>query len=375
VAGDPEAYFVGCAVSPFKQTEGETYAQYAKMCKKVGAGARFLITQLGYDARKFEELLRVQKRYHITCPTLASLYVLSPGAARMMHQGRVPGAVVTSRLLGEVAAEWEDRTAGRRAAVERAARLGAVLKGMGYRGIHIGGIHRRFDTVAEILDRMAAIESRWQEFLPQFDYPIQKGFYVFTRPEAGMSSVAKPLGQNSRLPASDKALFHCLSGLHSFPFNFDTPLAGLFRAVCRQLDRRRIGRLLMHLTEDPVKKVFLDCQRCGDCGIQHVAFLCPESQCPKHIRNGACGGSRNGMCEVRPERQCVWFRAFNRWASVGQAHRMASECVPPRMWELNHTSAWLNFYLGRDHQSASFEISDFCSAVTCRLPSDDRGAA
>jgi hypothetical protein len=45
------------------------------------------------------------------------------------------------------------------------------------------------------------------------------------------------------------------------------------------------------------------------------------------------------------------------------------------MWELNHTSAWLNFYLGRDHQSASFEISDFCSAVTCRLPSDDRGAA
>ncbi|MGB8720967.1 MAG: methylenetetrahydrofolate reductase C-terminal domain-containing protein, partial [Desulfobacterales bacterium] len=110
---------------------------------------------------------------------------------------------------------------------------------------------------------------------------------------------------------------------------------------------------------------------CGDCAIQHVAFLCPESQCPKHIRNGACGGSRDAMCEVRPERQCVWYRAYNRWAAVGQAHRMASACIPPRMWELNRTSSWLNFYLGRDHQSASTEITSFCSAATCRLPGQD----
>ncbi len=50
--------------------------------------------------------------------------------------------------------------------------------------------------------------------------------------------------------------------------------------------------------------------------IQHVAFLCPESQCPKHIRNGACGGSRNGGCEVYPDRKCVWFRAWERWADA-----------------------------------------------------------
>jgi methylenetetrahydrofolate reductase (NADPH) len=77
------------------------------------------------------------------------------------------------------------------------------------------------------------------------------------------------------------------------------------------------------------------------------------------------------MCEVRPERQCVWYRAFNRWASVGQTQRMASECVPPRMWELNRSSSWLNFYLGRDHQSASLEITHFCSAATCRLSGED----
>ena len=43
-SGDPGGFFAGCAVSPFKQTEAETFAQYAKLCRKVSAGARFIIT-------------------------------------------------------------------------------------------------------------------------------------------------------------------------------------------------------------------------------------------------------------------------------------------------------------------------------------------
>jgi methylenetetrahydrofolate reductase (NADPH) len=61
--GDPDGFFAGCAVSPFKQTEGECFAQYAKLCRKAAAGARFIITQLGYDARKFQELVRIMKTF------------------------------------------------------------------------------------------------------------------------------------------------------------------------------------------------------------------------------------------------------------------------------------------------------------------------
>jgi hypothetical protein len=35
--------------------------------------------------------------------------------------------------------------------------LGVVLKGMGYRGIHIAGVHRGFELVGRILDRMEQI--------------------------------------------------------------------------------------------------------------------------------------------------------------------------------------------------------------------------
>ena len=42
-----------------------------------------------------------------------------------------------------------------------------------------------------------------------------------------------------------------------------------------------------------------------------MAYLCPESHCSKNQRNGPCGGSRDGDCEV-PGKPCVWARAYER---------------------------------------------------------------
>lgn len=370
-SGDPEGFFTGCAVSPFKATEAETFTQYAKLCKKVSAGARFVITQLGYDVRKFQELLQMQQRLGIKIPTLASLYLLTPLTARIMNQGRIPGAVVTDRLREMVVSEWQNQSRGRNAAIERSARLAAVLKGIGYRGIHIGGIHKSFAPAGRILDRLEQIQDRWQEFLPAFDLPQPRGFYVFrNNSQTGLSgSQLNPVG--SRSTAIDRIRYELLRGFHHLFFNFDSPLANLLARGSRWLDRRRWGRLLAHLLEAPIKFILLACQQCGDCGIAHVAFLCPESQCPKHCRNGPCGGSFKGRCEVRTERDCVWYRAYQRMASAKNTGELMAACVPPRMWELNHTCSWLNFHLRRDHQSASSDIVRFCSAVTCKLPGDD----
>ncbi len=173
-SGDPEGFFAGCAVSPFKRTEGECFAQYAKLGRKAAAGAQFIITQLGYDARKFKELIQIQKAMGITLPSLGSVYVLTPKVAGIINAGRVPGAVVTEALLQSVQDEWRDAASGRQAAIERAARLAAVLKGLGYSGIHIGGIHRSFDMVGRILDRLAVIEDQWKEFLADFDFPATR---------------------------------------------------------------------------------------------------------------------------------------------------------------------------------------------------------
>jgi methylenetetrahydrofolate reductase (NADPH) len=349
-SGDPDAFFAGVAVSPFKYTAGESYAQYAKLCRKAAAGARFVITQLGYDVRKYDELLRMKRYFGLELPVFGSVYLLSPRAARAMNRGKVPGVFVPDSLLELVLREWTDPRQGLSLAVERAARLAAVLKGLGYRGIHIGGVHRSFKTVARILDRLAEIQEDWRSFTEEFSYGPPRGFYAFP-PDA--ADDARPgYGRGSRrLPWAETVHYRSLEAVHDWFFNHHSPLAPYLEKACRFMERRTATRHVADLLEGIPKKVLLDCRRCGDCGIQHAAFLCPESQCPKHIRNGACGGSREGRCEVFPEKPCLWFRAYRRLASANRLAEMSAECVPPRMWALDRTPSWINFHLKRDHQA------------------------
>ena len=343
-AGDPDGFFTGCAVSPFKQTEGECVAQYAKMSRKVAAGAQFIITQLGYSARKFHELIGIQQHMGLQIPTLGSVYLLTPNAAHIMNQARVPGAVVSDPLLDLVQKEWKNKKQGKAAAIERAARLGAVLFGLGYRGIHIGGIHRDFATVGLILDRMAQIKDDWQAFIPQFSDPQPEPFYAF-RESPSIPAKTPVLGLDPQpLSAGDRLFLPLMQKAHDLFFNFNTPMAPKYRTLCKSLDSSAVGRLFTHMIEHPLKRMLLGCQQCGDCAIQHLGFLCPESGCPKHTRNGACGGSRHGRCEVNPDRWCIWFRAHNRLAAQGNIGALCDGCIPPRRWELNNTSSWLNFH-------------------------------
>ncbi|MBT8338660.1 MAG: methylenetetrahydrofolate reductase, partial [Desulfatitalea sp.] len=152
---------------------------------------------------------------------------------------------------------------------------------------------------------------------------------------------------------------------HDICFNRQHRMAPLFHKLARCLDANIGRQLLKELVEDPAKSFLLHCRKCGDCAIAHMGFLCPESQCPKHIRNGACGGSNHGRCEVFPDRWCVWHRAYLRLNHAGVADRMFEGCVPPRMWELNQTSSWLNYHLGRDHQSVAGAITRHCKTDTC----------
>ena len=351
-SGDPDGFFVGCAVSPFKRTEAECFAQYAKLFRKILAGAQFIITQLGYDARKFAELMGVLRHKGLQAiPVMGSVYVLNPKAAKIMNKGIIPGVAVSDELLAAIKKEWETPDQGLRLAIERAAKLGAILKGLGYRGMHIGGVQKAFDIVGKILDRMQEIDGDWQDFYHEFDFPQQDGFYVFA--DDGSGDISTDLfGQTPiDLPLMEKLHYSLMKNVHNRFFSFASPLAAMCGKTSCWIEKHKNIQKIVSSLENTSKKVLLDCQHCGDCAIQHVGFLCPESQCPKHTRNGPCGGSRDGMCEVYPDKHCVWVRAYNRLSY--HRDKMPAECIPPRIWELNKTNSWLNFHLKRDHQGSS----------------------
>jgi methylenetetrahydrofolate reductase (NADPH) len=346
--GHSSIFVTGCAVSPFKYTESETWVQYRKLERKVEAGATFTITQLGYDVDKYEELLTFKKDRGLQIPALASLYLLDKRSARPMHAGRVPGVHVAQSLFEKVMQEWEDSTAGKLKAIERTARLGVVLKGIGYKGIHIGGIHDNFETVAKILDRMSEIEANWQEYVEEFREEPNGRFYLY-RKDAQAAPASKATSRQGLYPG-ENCHYVFLRKAHDLFFDKNATLAPVYRKISSSLDRSKTSWILKRFLEDPFKKLLLSCQSCGDCGIQHVGFLCPESGCPKHTRNGACGGSMDGYCEVNKDKLCVWVRAYRRMKKSGDASKLAEEFVPPRLWELKDTSSWINFHLDRDHQ-------------------------
>lgn len=367
-SGDPDGFFPGAAVSPFKYTQEECFAQYAKMVRKAAAGAQFFITQLGYDIRKFMELKGILEWLDVSIPVLGSVYLLSPRAARAMNRGAVPGAVVTDELLEQVLKEWKNPQEGLALGVERAARLAAVLKGIGYRGIHIGGIHRNFKTVARILDRLEEIGPHWSEFVSDFHFVPPGAFYAF--PQVTDKDPLRPSFGEVKPPLSfrEKTHFRLMDTIHRYFFDLHSPIAPGLEKAAAFLDRHGGWKKMAFQAEGWFKKPLLDCQGCGDCAVQHLAYLCPESQCPKHTRNGACGGSRDSRCEVHPDRFCVWVRAYRRWSSQRREGEMASGCVPPRQWELNRTSSWLNFHLKKDHQGSQNRLARFCRSLPCRFP-------
>jgi len=99
-----------------------------------------------------------------------------------------------------------------------------------------------------------------------------------------------------------------------------------------------------------IKFISSQCRRCGDCTLLEVAFLCPQSQCPKYLFNGQCGGSMEGWCEVFPgKKRCIYVRAYGRLKSYGEEESLKQDYIPPRNWALDQISSWANYFLGRDH--------------------------
>lgn len=103
----------------------------------------------------------------------------------------------------------------------------------------------------------------------------------------------------------------------------------------------RLYRILFGFEEWAKKRVF-GCHSCGQCVLRSTSLVCPQS-CPKQMRNGPCGGSMFGKCEVFPDRDCVWTKIHERADMAPmQVFDMSEKIVkiqPAVDWSLVGTSA------------------------------------
>jgi methylenetetrahydrofolate reductase (NADPH) len=351
---DRTNFFLGCVVTNHKRREREVMPQYFKLRKKVGAGARFVINQIGWNTRKDDELLRWIRREELPVSVLANVYLLSRPAARAFNQGKIPGVVVTDELLALAEKHGAGEDKGRAFFVELAAKHVAVARGLGFNGVYLGG-HMPASTFAEILDRAGSFaDDDWKAFAPELQYPVPDEFYFFEPdPETRLSSgeVNAAYLESKRARKTElhvPAKYRFSRRLHALAFEPDAPLHSAGRALYRAVEKSPGAEKLAHAAEQAVKVPLFGCRDCGDCSLPEIAYVCPESQCAKNQRNGPCGGTRDGLCEVY-DTECIWSQAYERLKAYGEEESLLDGPVVVKDNALAHTSAWANAFLGRDH--------------------------
>ncbi|OGD19661.1 MAG: hypothetical protein A2Y69_02995, partial [Candidatus Aminicenantes bacterium RBG_13_59_9] len=340
-------FYILAAVSPFKYTEASLMQQYSKMEKKIRAGADGLITQMGWDSRKSEELFRYLETKGLRVPVLGNVFLLSTAtpAPRLMFEGKLPGCLVTKELFEKVSKETPADH------LERAAQQVAMYRDLGAAGVDIGGL-QDFSSLAAMLRRAREIGRDWRRFRPNLDFGVRgqadgrPGFYLF-------DETGRPQTTSRTRASLNKKFFDFLHR------NLMTPGRRLHPAIRKILGSSRSlrrGRGLLYRTafawEKATKSLLFDCEECGDCFLVENFGLCTLGKCEKGLPNPPCGDANpDGTCAHDPDNRCVGELIYEAAASEGaQGIGTLSERInPKRDPALEGTASLLNYFFQKDH--------------------------
>src|SRR5208337_789666 len=151
-----------------------------------------------------------------------------------MNAGGVPGCVVTDKLYRESLEQSRAPDKGRSASLLRTARMVAILRELGYDGVHIGGPNLRYEDVEWVIGTSMELSADWKALVPLFEYPIPFGFYLYERePATGLNTNA--YSPRTRRPT--KAPGYGLMRLfHRVAFAEGAPFYGAACSIFKSLD-------------------------------------------------------------------------------------------------------------------------------------------
>lgn len=343
------AWLLAAAVSPFKYREEELLSQYLKAAKKLRAGADFLMTQIGWDMLKFEELRSfVEQRGHAV-PLVAELMFLTPARSRRLRRVGLAGVTITDELVELLEEQAATPDAGRSAAYRRLALQIVGVRHLGYAGVQVSGLHaypdilRVFEEVEDVARECATLEAWWQawrETLTMADGRIAQvapgnGFYLTPRP-ASKAGLPVPRGEYVK--------FRVMDLLDHLVFREGSVGARALGPLLRRLDGRSgLGGALLRV-EQTVKEPLVGCQTCGFCRLPQTAYVCPET-CPKGLANGPCGGTKDNMCEFG-DRECIHNQIYRISKKAGLLANLEEVLIPPVPEGAWGSCSWVSHFRG-----------------------------
>lgn len=349
-------FFVGAVATNFKRHENEVVPQLLKLKKKVECGAKFIIAQIGFDSRKSHEMIcYIRNQGMKGTPLIGNVFLLSGSKVRFFRKQTIPGVVISNELneLCERHARSPDR--GAAYFTELAAKQLAIFRGLRFAGGYLGGVHS-IEQLHAILDKEQSFaEEDWKQFVREIRYPVPDEFYLYAEDTATGLAVEPQHGpaydvlRHQHTPSRHVTLSYRFSKLvHDRVFTPGHRWYRWAKSFYTKAPDPKQGPKLLRIVEHLSKSVMFGCKDCGDCSLPDIAFLCPESQCAKNQRNGPCGGTRDGQCEV-DDIPCIWSRAYDRLKHEGREQDLLNHAPVIQDESLRGTSSWANALFGRDH--------------------------
>ena len=341
-------FFLGAVVSNFKKHENELIPQYLKLLKKIETGASFIINQVGYDAGKISELAAFMKnKGYGDIPLIGNVYVLSKFSARLFNKNQIPGVVLTDAFHEQILKYSSGADKGKAFVLELAAKMLSIYQGLGYKGGYIGGIHK-IEDYQKIMDiHHSFSENDWKIFAQNLQFHQDGECFLYEKDHQTGLVIPNQINPQifKRVKTKNINLNYQISKrFHNLMFTEGKPLYNIGKKLCEKSNNHIHAPRWLYTIERMGKRVLFDCQDCGDCSLAQIGYLCPESQCAKNQRNGPCGGTQGGQCEVKPL-QCIWARAYDRMKYEGTADDLLEHAPVMPNHGLEHSSSWGNFWM------------------------------
>lgn len=340
---------VAVALNPFKYREEDCMAQYLKLGKKVGAGADYVVTQIGFDISKYQEARAWVEQRNYQVPLVANLMPMLARSARYMRKHQLAGVTVTDSFLSllEVEEKLPDQGAGR--SMRRLALQIIGVRLMGYAGVQLTGIHtsKQFAHLQSQVDELS-------DFCKREDTWRQAWQECMTFPQGGMAETAPLrawyLTQNRvvRAPVSQRLKYRVMEQTHDFMFT-NGPGAWLLGKLMRPVKPRH-GTLdhVAERFEHFVKGPLFGCETCGMCRLEATQYVCPET-CPKGLANGPCGGTTENLCEYR-DRECIHSAKYRIAKDAGVLDQLETWLIPAVPQAIRHSSSYPPHFRGEGLQ-------------------------
>jgi methylenetetrahydrofolate reductase (NADPH) len=345
-------FLLAGAVSPFKYREEELVNQYLKAAKKLRAGANFLMTQIGWDLRKFQELREFLDRQGYRAPLMAECLLLTHARSARIRRLGLPGVTITDDLAQRLEEEAASPDGGRAAAFRRLALQIVGARDLGYAGVQVSGLVT-YASVVRLLDDLEMVTQEYQT--P--DARRQSWLELLMLKDGRAAQVAPAAGfylEASRLPSpplrkasarvGEWVMFRVMDLIDQLLFQQGSIKARALAVALRRLDPRSgLGGVVLRI-EQAIKKPLVGCQSCGFCRLPHTAYVCPET-CPKGLANGPCGGTKDNMCEFG-DRECIHNRIYRISKQAGLLSNLEEVLVPPVPEAAWDTCSWVTHFRG-----------------------------